>query len=148
MRAPGFSLCPARAPVKQACSITIPPRALTRSIRLRTRPERLHYCALRHRAWPTGWRRRSPTKVLDPVQVTIAGQPCVVTYGGTSPGSLGGLAQINAILQPTVATGQAVPIRIAGGSAQTARQSENGGYAGREVIGPSGQAPARRRLRP
>ena len=38
MRTPGFSLCPARAPVKQACSITMPPRALTRSIRLRTRP--------------------------------------------------------------------------------------------------------------
>jgi len=65
-------------------------------------------------------------KVLDPVQVTLAGQPCVVTYAGTSLGSLGGLAQINAIVPPTVATGQAVPITIAGGSAQTARQSQPG----------------------
>lgn len=58
-------------------------------------------------------------KVADPVQVTIGGQPCVVTYGGTSPASIGGLAQINAIVPPTVATGQAVSITIAGGSAQT-----------------------------
>jgi uncharacterized protein (TIGR03437 family) len=65
-------------------------------------------------------------KVADPVQVTIAGQPCVVTYAGTSPGSLGGLAQINAIVPPTVATGQAVSMTIAGGSAQTARQSQAG----------------------
>jgi uncharacterized protein (TIGR03437 family) len=65
-------------------------------------------------------------KVGDPVQVTIGGQPCVVTYAGTSPGSIGGLAQINAIVPPTVATGQAVPITIAGGSAQTARQSQSG----------------------
>ena len=28
MRTPGFSLCPARAPVKQPCSITMPPRRL------------------------------------------------------------------------------------------------------------------------
>jgi uncharacterized protein (TIGR03437 family) len=87
-------------------------------------------------------------KVLDPVQVTIAGQPCVATYAGTSPGSLGGLAPINTIVPPTVATGQAVPITIAGGSAQTARRSQTGGYAARELMGPSGQAPARRRLRP
>jgi hypothetical protein len=52
-------------------------------------------------------------KVLGPLQVTPAGQPCVVTYGGTSPGSLGGLTQINAIVSPTVATGRAVPITIA-----------------------------------
>jgi len=65
-------------------------------------------------------------KVVDPVQVTIAGQPCVVTYAGASPGSIGGLAQINAIVPPTVATGQAVSITIAGGTAQTARQSQPG----------------------
>jgi uncharacterized protein (TIGR03437 family) len=67
-----------------------------------------------------------PDKVLDPVQVTIAGQPCVVTYAGTSPGSISGLTQINAIVPPTVSTGQAVSITIAGGSAQTARQSQTG----------------------
>jgi uncharacterized protein (TIGR03437 family) len=65
-------------------------------------------------------------QVTDPVQVTIAGQPCVVTYAGTSPGSIGGLAQINAIVPPTVATGQAVSITVAGGTAQTARQSQAG----------------------
>jgi uncharacterized protein (TIGR03437 family) len=65
-------------------------------------------------------------KVADPVQVTLAGQPCVVTYAGTSPGSIGGLAQINAIVPPTVATGQAVSMTIAGGSALTARQSQTG----------------------
>jgi uncharacterized protein (TIGR03437 family) len=65
-------------------------------------------------------------KVSDPVQVTIAGQPCVVTYAGTSPGSLGGLTQINAIVPPTVATGQAVSVTLAGGTAQTARQSQGG----------------------
>jgi uncharacterized protein (TIGR03437 family) len=65
-------------------------------------------------------------KVTDPVQVTIGGQPCVVTYAGTSPGSIGGLTQINAIVPPTVATGQAVPVFVAGGTAATARQSQPG----------------------
>jgi uncharacterized protein (TIGR03437 family) len=68
----------------------------------------------------------SADKVTDPVQVIIGGQPCVVTYAGTSPGSIGGLTQINAIVPPTVATGQAVPIFVAGGTAATARQSQSG----------------------
>jgi uncharacterized protein (TIGR03437 family) len=68
----------------------------------------------------------SADKVTDPVQVTIGGQPCVVTYAGTSPGSIGGLTQINAIVPPTVTTGQAVPLFIAGGTAATARQSQSG----------------------
>jgi uncharacterized protein (TIGR03437 family) len=68
----------------------------------------------------------SADKVTDPVQVTIGGQPCVVTYAGTSPGSIGGLTQINAIVPPTVATGQAVPVFVAGGTAATARQSQPG----------------------
>jgi uncharacterized protein (TIGR03437 family) len=65
-------------------------------------------------------------KVSDPVQVTIGGQPCVVAYAGTSPGSIGGLTQINAIVPPTASTGQAVALTIAGGTAQTARQSQTG----------------------
>jgi uncharacterized protein (TIGR03437 family) len=65
-------------------------------------------------------------KVTDPVQVMIGGQPCVVTYAGTSPGSIGGLTQINAIVPPTVTTGQAIPLFIAGGTAATARQSQSG----------------------
>jgi uncharacterized protein (TIGR03437 family) len=75
---------------------------------------------------PDGVAAASADKVTDPVQVTIAGQPSVVTYAGTSPGSIGGLTQINAIVPPTASTGQAVPITIAGGSAQTARQSQAG----------------------
>jgi len=65
-------------------------------------------------------------KVTDPVQVTIGGQPCVVTYAGVSPGSISGLTQINAIVPPTVTTGPAIPIYIAGGTAATARQSQPG----------------------
>lgn len=44
----------------------------------------------------------------------------------TQTGTLGGLAQINAIVPPTVAAGQPVPITIVGGSAQTARQGQTG----------------------
>ena len=75
---------------------------------------------------PDGVVAPSADKVTDPVQVTIAGQPSVVAYAGTSPGSIAGLTQINAIVPPTVSTGQAVPITIAGGTAQTARQSQAG----------------------
>jgi uncharacterized protein (TIGR03437 family) len=65
-------------------------------------------------------------KVADPVQVTIAGQPALVTYAGTSPGSIAGLVQINAVVLPTVTPGNAVPVTIAGGDANTARQSQAG----------------------
>jgi len=65
-------------------------------------------------------------KTNDPVQVIIGGQPAVVTYAGTSPGSIGGLAQINAIVPPTVPTGQSVSLVIAGGTAATARESQTG----------------------
>jgi uncharacterized protein (TIGR03437 family) len=75
---------------------------------------------------PDGVASATADKVTDPVQVTIAGQPAVVTYAGTSPGSIGGLVQINAIVPPTVATGQAIPLTIAGGTAATARQSQTG----------------------
>jgi uncharacterized protein (TIGR03437 family) len=65
-------------------------------------------------------------KVFDPVQVTIGGQPAVVTYAGTSYGSIGGLTQINAIVPPTVAAGQSVPLVVTGGTATTARASQAG----------------------
>jgi uncharacterized protein (TIGR03437 family) len=62
----------------------------------------------------------------DTVQVSIGGQPVVVTYAGTSPGSIGGLAQINAIVPLTVPTGSAVALTVDGGDANTARQSQAG----------------------
>jgi len=62
----------------------------------------------------------------DTVQVTIGGQPVVVTYAGTSPGSIGGLAQINAIVPLTVPTGSNISLLVEGGSALTARQSQAG----------------------
>jgi uncharacterized protein (TIGR03437 family) len=65
-------------------------------------------------------------KVFDPVQVTIGGQPAVVTYAGTSYGSIGGLTQINAIVPPTVTPGQAVSLVVTGGTATTARASQAG----------------------
>jgi uncharacterized protein (TIGR03437 family) len=52
-------------------------------------------------------------KVSDPVQVTIGGQPAVVTYAGTSEGSIGGLTQ-------------AVSLVVTGGTAATARTSQAG----------------------
>jgi uncharacterized protein (TIGR03437 family) len=63
-------------------------------------------------------------KDKDRVPVTTGGQSCVVTYAGTSPGSTGGLAQIHTVVLATI--GQAVSITIAGGTPQTARQSQTG----------------------
>ena len=65
-------------------------------------------------------------KIADPVEVSIAGQPALVTYAGTSPGSIAGLVQINAVVLPTVTPGNTVPITIAGGDANTARESQTG----------------------
>jgi uncharacterized protein (TIGR03437 family) len=65
-------------------------------------------------------------KVIDPVQVTIAGQPSVVSYAGAAGGSVAGLIQINAIIPPTISAGTAVSLTIAGGTAATARQSQPG----------------------
>ncbi|MBV9744737.1 MAG: hypothetical protein JO099_13330 [Acidobacteriia bacterium] len=69
----------------------------------------------------------TPDKIVDPVQVTIGEQPSVVSYAGTSGGSIGGLTQINAIVPPTVIPGQAVSLTISGGATQaTARTSPAG----------------------
>lgn len=59
-------------------------------------------------------------------RVEIDGQPVVVTYAGTSPGSVPGLTQINAIVPPTVRTGNAIPITVAIGDAATRRRSQLG----------------------
>jgi uncharacterized protein (TIGR03437 family) len=65
-------------------------------------------------------------EVSDPVQVTIGGQPSVVSYAGAAGGSVAGLIQINAIIPPTISTGTAVSLSIAGGTAATARESQAG----------------------
>ena len=65
-------------------------------------------------------------KVTDPVTVMIGGQPAVKTYAGTSPGSIGGLVQINAIVPPIPTVGPAISVTIRGGTAATARESQPG----------------------
>jgi uncharacterized protein (TIGR03437 family) len=56
----------------------------------------------------------------------IGGQPAVVTYAGTAAGYIGGIVQINAMVPPTVTAGKAVSLYIAGGDANTARESQAG----------------------
>jgi uncharacterized protein (TIGR03437 family) len=62
--------------------------------------------------------------VNDPVQVTIGGQPAVVSYAGAAGGSVAGLIQINTIVPPTISTGATVSLTVAGGTAATARRSQ------------------------
>jgi uncharacterized protein (TIGR03437 family) len=62
--------------------------------------------------------------VTDPVQVTIGGQPAVVSYAGAAGGSVAGLEQVNTIIPPTVSTGAAVTLTVSGGTAATARRSQ------------------------
>jgi len=62
--------------------------------------------------------------VNDPVQVTIGGQPAVVSYAGAAGGSVAGLIQINAIVPPTISAGAAVSLTVSGGTAATARRSQ------------------------
>jgi uncharacterized protein (TIGR03437 family) len=66
----------------------------------------------------------SSDSVVDPVQVTIGGQPAVVSYAGAAGGSVAGLVQVNAIVPPTVAVGQAVSMTVTGGTLYTARRSQ------------------------
>jgi len=60
----------------------------------------------------------------DLTRVEIDGQPVVVTYAGTSPGSVPGLTQINAIVPPTVAAGKALPVTVSIGDITTRRRSQ------------------------
>lgn len=62
----------------------------------------------------------------DPVQVLIGGQPAVVSYAGTSPGSVGGLIQINAVVPPTVSPGQTVSLVVTAGQVGFERSSQSG----------------------
>lgn len=60
------------------------------------------------------------------VRVDIDGQPAVVTYAGTCPGAVAGLAQINAIVPPTVRAGSAISLTVSVGSAAASRRSQPG----------------------
>jgi len=62
--------------------------------------------------------------VSDPVQVTIGGQPAVVSYAGAAGGSVAGLIQINTIVPPTISPGTAVSLTVSGGTAASARRSQ------------------------
>ena len=69
----------------------------------------------------------TPVSLLDQTwRVDIGGQPAVVTYAGTSPGSIDGLVQINAIIPPTVGTGATIPITASIGSVATSHRSQPG----------------------
>ena len=57
-------------------------------------------------------------------RVEIDGQAAVVSYAGTAPGAVAGVVQINAIVPPTVKTGQAIPITASIGTAAAARRSQ------------------------
>ncbi|MGO9261327.1 MAG: hypothetical protein ACLQU1_34230 [Bryobacteraceae bacterium] len=59
-------------------------------------------------------------------RVDIGGQPAVVTYAGTSPGSIDGLVQINAIIPPTVATGSTISITASIGAATASHRTQAG----------------------
>lgn len=58
------------------------------------------------------------------VNVFIDGQLSVVSYAGTSPGSVGGLVQINAVVPPTAHAGQAIAITTSVGDQVNARRSQ------------------------
>jgi uncharacterized protein (TIGR03437 family) len=47
-----------------------------------------------------------------------------VTYAGTSPGAVAGLVQVNAIVPPTVRTGQAITITVSIGAAAASHRSQ------------------------
>ncbi|HEY1338456.1 MAG TPA: hypothetical protein VGF59_13155, partial [Bryobacteraceae bacterium] len=57
-------------------------------------------------------------------RVDIDGQPAVVTYAGTSPGAVAGLVQINAIVPPSVRTGQAISLTVSIGAAVGSHRSQ------------------------
>jgi uncharacterized protein (TIGR03437 family) len=69
----------------------------------------------------------SPILLSDETwRVDIGGQPAVVTYAGTSPGSIDGLVQINAIIPPTVGTGSTISITASIGPAAQSHETQTG----------------------
>ena len=75
---------------------------------------------------PDGVVATGAAPTTDPVQVLIEGQPAVVSYAGTSPGSIGGLTQINAVIPPTVTPGQTVSLVVTAGQVGFERSSQTG----------------------
>jgi uncharacterized protein (TIGR03437 family) len=66
---------------------------------------------------------------VDPtiIHVDIDGQPAVVTYAGTSPGAVGGLVQINAIVPLAAKAGATDTLTVSIGTAATSlRRSQPG----------------------
>jgi len=61
-------------------------------------------------------------QLVQPVAVTIGGQPAQVLYAGDAPGSVAGLLQINAQIPAGIAPGSSVPITLQVGG-QTSPQS-------------------------
>jgi uncharacterized protein (TIGR03437 family) len=59
-------------------------------------------------------------------RVDIDGQPSVVTYAGTAPGSVDGLVQINAIIPPTVSTGAAISVAASIGGPTASHRTQAG----------------------
>jgi uncharacterized protein (TIGR03437 family) len=56
--------------------------------------------------------------VVLPVQVTIGGKTASVTYQGATPLTVGGLTQVNAVIQSGTPTGAAVPVTVTVGGVQ------------------------------
>jgi uncharacterized protein (TIGR03437 family) len=78
-------------------------------------------------ALPNGQLATGAVRLADNTcRVEIDGQPAVVSYAGTSPGAIPGLVQINAVVPPTVKSGNAVPITVSVGATGTARRSQAG----------------------
>jgi uncharacterized protein (TIGR03437 family) len=64
-------------------------------------------------------------KVSDAtVRVDMARQPAVVTYAGTSGGSVAGLVQINAIVPPTVPSASCVSLAVSIGAVTASHKSQ------------------------
>lgn len=56
---------------------------------------------------------------LQPISVSIGGQPAEVLYAGAAPGLVAGVIQINARVPPSVSGGDAVPVVVNVGSASS-----------------------------
>ena len=60
-----------------------------------------------------------PRNPLQPVSVTIGGQPAEVLYAGSAPGLVAGMLQVNARVTDGILSGDAVPVVLSIGSASS-----------------------------
>jgi uncharacterized protein (TIGR03437 family) len=56
------------------------------------------------------------TVPMQPVTVTIGGQPAVVQYAGAAPGEVAGMMQINATVPSNIAAGSTSLVVVVGGT--------------------------------